>query len=165
MQHAFKLLDQEHNLALSRSPDAHRLHVESRTLAVSLHTSPDGTALLTVGAQQHRVVLAQRGDEVFIHLGGEAYALRYEHPLTRLAANASGSAEDKLVAPMPGAIVSVLAAAGEAVAKGQALLVMESMKMETTLAAPRDGVVAEVRYAKGQTFERDAVLLSLEPQT
>ena len=59
----------------------------------------------------------------------------------------------------------MLAAAGEAVAKGQALLVMESMKMETTLAAPRDGIVAEVRYAKGQTFERDAVLLSLEPQT
>jgi biotin carboxyl carrier protein len=49
------------------------------------------------------------------------------------------------------------------VSKGQTLLVMESMKMETTLVAPRDGVVATVRFEKGQTFERDAVLLTLEP--
>jgi len=40
---------------------------------------------------------------------------------------------------------------------------MESMKMETTLVAPRDGVIAAITYAKGQSFDRDAVLLSLEP--
>ncbi|MFZ2468009.1 MAG: acetyl-CoA carboxylase biotin carboxyl carrier protein subunit [Parvibaculum sedimenti] len=43
------------------------------------------------------------------------------------------------------------------------MLVMESMKMQTTIASPRDGVIAAVAYEKGQTFDRDALLLSLEP--
>jgi biotin carboxyl carrier protein len=99
-----------------------------------------------------------------VHFDGEAYQLRYEHPLKRLAEAGQGSAEDKVLAPMPGSIVSVQVKAGDAVAKGQTLLVMESMKMETTIAAPRDGVIAAVAYDKGQTFDRDALLLSLEPK-
>jgi biotin carboxyl carrier protein len=64
---------------------------------------------------------------------------------------------------MPGSLVVVHAKPGQAVTKGEALLVMESMKMETTLTAARDGVVAAVHFAPGQTFDRDALLLSLEP--
>jgi acetyl/propionyl-CoA carboxylase alpha subunit len=104
-----------------------------------------------------------RGDDVYIHLDGCTYHLHYEHPLERLAHQAHGAAEDGLRAPMPGSLVSVAARPGQAVSKGQALLVMESMKMETTLTAARDGVVAQVHYEPGQTFDRDALLLSLEP--
>ncbi|HUS23923.1 MAG TPA: DUF2118 domain-containing protein, partial [Candidatus Binatia bacterium] len=93
---------------------------------------------------------------------GETYHLRYEHPLERLAHQGHGAADDGLRAPMPGSLVSVAVKAGQAVQKGETLLVMESMKMETTLAAPRDGVVAAVHYAPAQTFERDAVLLTME---
>lgn len=98
-----------------------------------------------------------------MHLDGEAYALRYQHPLDRLAAAAAGNAEDRILAPMPGSVVSIAVKVGDAVTRGQTLLVMESMKMETTIAAPRDGVIAEVSYEQGQTFDRDALLLSLEP--
>ena len=129
---------------------------------MSLTPQPDGSALLSVDGRVERVLLAQRGDAVFVHLAGESYQLTYEHPLARLAAAAHGSAEDRITAPMPGALVSVLVAAGDAVVKGQALLVMESMKMETTLAAPRDGVVEAVAFVKGQTFDRDALLLTLQ---
>jgi biotin carboxyl carrier protein len=41
---------------------------------------------------------------------------------------------------------------------------MESMKMETTIVAPRDGVIQAVQFEKAQTFDRDALLLSLEPE-
>ena len=109
------------------------------------------------------MLIATRGDEVFIHLDGEAYALRYEHPLTRLAHAAQGAAEAQLRAPMPGSVVSLAVKPGDAVTKGQTLLVIESMKMETTLAAPRDGEVATVHVAVAQTFDRDAVLLELQP--
>jgi biotin carboxyl carrier protein len=40
---------------------------------------------------------------------------------------------------------------------------MESMKMETAITAPRDGVIAKLGFDKGQSFERDAVLVALEP--
>ena len=163
MQHAFKLGEAEHNTALSRSASAYRLHFGEAVLDVDLATAADGRAWLTVGERHLEVVIATRGDDVFVHLDGEAYQLRYRHPLDRLAAAAGGSAEDHIRAPMPGSIVSVSVKPGDAVTKGQTLLVMESMKMETTIASPRDGVVAVVTYEKAQTFDRDALLLSLEP--
>ena len=149
MHHAFKLNDAVHNVELSRSADGYRLHVDGRVITFTSWDLP---------AQ-----VATRGDDVFVHLDGETYQLRYEHPLDRLAHQAQGAAEDSLRAPMPGSLVTVHVKPGRAVAKGEALLVMESMKMETTLVAARDGVVAEVHFAPGQTFDRDALLLTLEP--
>jgi len=163
MHHAFKLGDAEHNLALSRSADAYRLHLGDKVLPIDLRTGADGRAWLTIDDVHHEVVIATRGDDVFVHFEGEAYQLRYEHPLKRLAEAGQGCAEDNVRAPMPGSIVAVQVKAGDNVTKGQTLLVMESMKMETTIAAPRDGVIAAVAYDKGQTFDRDALLLSLRP--
>jgi acetyl/propionyl-CoA carboxylase alpha subunit len=68
-----------------------------------------------------------------------------------------------LLAPMPGTVVRVLAGAGDAVAGGQALVVLEAMKMEHTVTAPVDGVVAEVRVASGDQVETGQVLAGIEP--
>lgn len=164
MHHAFKLGEAEHNVELSRARDGYRLHIGGREVPVNLHLEDDGSGVLTVRGSSRRIAVAVHGDDVFVHLDGEAHQLRYEHPLARLAAASGGSAEDNVRAPMPGSIVSVAVKAGDAVKKGQTLLVMESMKMETTIAAPRDGVIATVTYDKGQTFDRDALLLSLESE-
>lgn len=164
MEHRFRLGDAEHAVALSRSPQAYRLHLDETRLDIRLQPFADGRARLFVGDRAYDVVIATRGDEVFVHLDGEAHVLRYQHPLDRLAAQSGGSADDRISAPMPGSIVSLAVAVGEAVSRGQTLLVMESMKMETTLLAPRDGVVAAIRFDLAQSFERDAVLIELEPQ-
>lgn len=165
MHHAFKLEDQDVNVELSRAREGYRVHIGERVLPVDLRTGADGRAWLTIDGEHHEVVVATRGDDVFVHVDGAAYQLRYRHPLDRLAASLHGSAEDSVRAPMPGSIVAVHVKPGESVAKGQVLLVMESMKMETTVTAPRDGVIQAVQYEKGQTFDRDALLLSFEPST
>jgi 3-methylcrotonyl-CoA carboxylase alpha subunit len=67
----------------------------------------------------------------------------------------------RLTAPMPGKVVSFAVKAGDKVSKGQALAVMEAMKMEHTIAAPADGVVAELMYAPGDQVAEGAELLSL----
>ena len=54
-------------------------------------------------------------------------------------------------APMPGKILSVAVSAGQAVKKGETLLILEAMKMQNEIAAPHDAVVAEVRVAANQT--------------
>jgi biotin carboxyl carrier protein len=54
-------------------------------------------------------------------------------------------------------------AAGEEVALGQPLVVIESMKMQSELVATRDGVVARLHLEVGDTFDRGAALVSLEP--
>ena len=67
----------------------------------------------------------------------------------------------RLTAPMPGKVVSFAVKAGDAVKKGQALAVMEAMKMEHTIAAPADGTVAELLYAPGDQVNEGAELLKL----
>ncbi len=78
-------------------------------------------------------------------------------------AHAGHSAQDggRLTAPMPGKIVAFLVKAGEKVAKGQALAVMEAMKMEHTIAAPADGEVGELLYAPGDQVAEGAELLKM----
>jgi 3-methylcrotonyl-CoA carboxylase alpha subunit len=66
-----------------------------------------------------------------------------------------------LKAPMPGKVVAFLAQVGDAVHAGQAVAVMEAMKMEHTLVAPRDGVVASLLYAPGDQVAEGAELVQL----
>jgi 3-methylcrotonyl-CoA carboxylase alpha subunit len=80
---------------------------------------------------------------------------------TRGAGDAVGAAGG-LVAPMPGKLMSLLVSPGQAVRQGQALAVMEAMKMEHTISAPRDGVVAEWLHAVGDQVAEGAELLKLE---
>jgi acetyl/propionyl-CoA carboxylase alpha subunit len=164
MHHGLKLGDSEHSVELSRSRNAYRLHFDGVTLDVNLADGADTRRWLSIGGQRFEVVIATRGDDVFVHLDGETHHLRYRHPLDRLSAQSQISVDDAIRAPMPGTLVAVRVAAGDVVTRGQQLLVMESMKMETSLVAARDGLVAAVHFDKGQTFDRDALLLSLEPR-
>ncbi|MES2074230.1 MAG: biotin/lipoyl-containing protein [Pseudomonadota bacterium] len=68
----------------------------------------------------------------------------------------------RLTAPMPGKVVAVLAAKGQEVKKGDALVIMEAMKMEHTIAAPHDGLVEEVLYNVGDQVADGAPLLAFK---
>jgi 3-methylcrotonyl-CoA carboxylase alpha subunit len=67
----------------------------------------------------------------------------------------------RLTAPMPGKVVSFSVKAGDVVKKGQALAVMEAMKMEHTIAAPADGTVEELLYVPGDQVAEGAELLRI----
>ncbi len=67
----------------------------------------------------------------------------------------------RLSAPMPGKVVSFSVKAGDKISKGQALAVMEAMKMEHTIAAPADGTVTELLYAPGDQVGEGAELLKI----
>ena len=67
----------------------------------------------------------------------------------------------RLTAPMPGKVVAFLASRATRSSAGQALAVMEAMKMEHTITAPRDGVVAELLYAPGDQVAEGGELLRL----
>jgi len=67
----------------------------------------------------------------------------------------------RLTAPMPGKVVSFAVKAGDKVGKGQALAVMEAMKMEHTITAPHDGTVAELLYEPGDQVAEGAELIRL----
>ena len=64
---------------------------------------------------------------------------------------APAAAPETVKAPMPGKILSVAVSAGQAVKKGETLLILEAMKMQNEIAAPHDAVVSEVRVSANQT--------------
>ena len=76
-----------------------------------------------------------------------------------VATGAEGSV--KINAPMPGKILAVKANAGDAVKKGQVLLILEAMKMENEIQAPEDGTVASINVKEGATVEAGSLLASL----
>ncbi len=92
----------------------------------------------------------------------DRYGLRFEvvDPLVQARGTEAGAA--LTLAPMPGRVVSVHVRAGQAVAAGDRLAVLEAMKMEHSLTASRDGVVAEVLVNEGDQVEAGAALIRLE---
>lgn len=67
----------------------------------------------------------------------------------------------KVTAPMPGKVLSISANPGQAVKKGETILVFEAMKMENSVVAPEDGTVASISVSVGDSFEAGAVIATL----
>ena len=72
-------------------------------------------------------------------------------PAPAAAAAPVPAGAETVKAPMPGKILSVAVSAGQAVKKGETLLILEAMKMQNEIAAPHDAVVSEVRVSANQT--------------
>ncbi|GAA1391070.1 biotin/lipoyl-containing protein [Luteococcus peritonei] len=83
-------------------------------------------------------------------------------PPPRPAASAGGGAAGALTAPMPGVVLSIAASPGNAVKRGDPLLVLEAMKMKNELRAPKDGVVSEINCEVGQQVVFGDVLVRFE---
>ena len=82
-------------------------------------------------------------------------------PKAAPAAPAGAQGGVKVNAPMPGKILAVKASAGQAVKKGDVLLILEAMKMENEVVAPQDGTVASINVAEGAMVESGDVLATL----
>lgn len=82
-------------------------------------------------------------------------------PAPAPAAPVAPVAGETVKAPMPGNILDVKVKAGDSVTKGQALVVLEAMKMENEIPAPRDGKVLQVIVTKGATVEAGAAMVVL----
>ena len=72
-----------------------------------------------------------------------------------------GTGSAAAAAPKPGKILGVKANAGDAVKKGQVIVVLEAMKMENDIVAPQDGTVASINVTPGQSVESGAVLATM----
>ncbi|MEV8632701.1 biotin carboxylase N-terminal domain-containing protein [Streptosporangium sp. NPDC051023] len=132
-----------------------RLELDGADLLVTL----DGVRRRYAFARDGHGGHGDHGDTVWLGRDGEAWSLTRHHlgdPGDR--AGAGGTGDGVVRSPMPGTVLLVKVAAGEQVAEGQPLLVVEAMKMEHTVTAPVAGVVAELPVRAGQAVDMDAVL-------
>lgn len=111
----------------------------------------------TLAFQAHRV-----GQQVHLWLGGEMYVFSPVIPASRRRASQQIST-DEVLCTMPGVVLAVHVAEGEAVKAGQDLLTTESMKTEQVVKSPRDGTVQRVPVQPGDRVDRGMRLVLLVP--
>ena len=103
--------------------------------------------------------------EVEIELMGETAAKAAPTPAEApapAAAPVQAGEGEKIESPMPGTILAVNVNNGDAVKKGQVLMILEAMKMENEIMAGCDGVVTSVAVTKGQSVETGALLCTIK---
>jgi acetyl/propionyl-CoA carboxylase alpha subunit len=137
-----------------RSPDGRELTVSSLASRAGVHTLSIAGQVLEVQQRDGEVKLAR--ERFTVHAQSE----RERASARPTGGDARGSRE--VIAPMPGRILTVACAPGQAVQKGTPLIVMEAMKMQNELCAKADHVVRAVHVASGDSVERGALLIELE---
>ncbi|MEO3435367.1 acetyl/propionyl/methylcrotonyl-CoA carboxylase subunit alpha [Inquilinus sp. CAU 1745] len=142
-----------------RRDGGYRLSLPRGEMPVEGALESDGALTAVLDGVRKRVVVDRSGDMLTLFMEGGACVL---HLVDAVQAADREGGEGRLAAPMPGKIVAVLVAEGQAVRKGEALVVLEAMKMEHTVAAPADGTVARLPFGVGDQVEEGADLVGFE---
>jgi 3-methylcrotonyl-CoA carboxylase alpha subunit len=136
-----------------------QLALNGQILSLYIEPAADGL-LVTLNGQRAYLQVYRLGEQLHLFSADGATQIN----VIDLLAHAGVAQQEagRLTAPMPGKVVSFAVQAGDKVSRGQALAIMEAMKMEHTIAAPADGVVAEILYAPGDQVQEGAELLRLQ---
>ncbi len=116
--------------------------------------------LVRVNGQDQRVQAELIRQTLWIHFQGETWTVDTNSG-RRSKKKSAGSSSDQIVAPMPGKVTKILSPKGQQVEKGQAVLVMEAMKMEYTLKAEMAGQIQDVHCTVGEQVTLGKVLVQI----
>lgn len=145
-----KINDKEFMLdALRMEEGAMHLIIEGKSYRVRIKASDAETKSyqLNVNGNAYSVALSDEMDQLLSRLG---------------LADLASKKVNEVKAPMPGLVLKLIASPGEAVNKGDSLLVLEAMKMENVIKSPGEGVVKSIRVNAGDKVEKNAVLIEFE---
>jgi 3-methylcrotonyl-CoA carboxylase alpha subunit len=115
--------------------------------------------LLLVAGVKHEVATVAVDEGIVVVLRGRNYVLKWLRTAT--PEQGQGPTDERVLAPMPATVTHVAVMSGDAVSKGETLVVLEAMKMEIAMAAPHDGVVKSVACAVGDMAKEGAELVTL----
>lgn len=116
---------------------------------------------ITVNGTVYDVTVEEKGNAAAPAAAPAPKAAPAPAPAAPKAAPAGAAGSVEVTAPMPGKILGVKANAGQAVKKGDVILLLEAMKMENEVVAPKDGTVASINVASGDMVESGDVLATM----
>ena len=145
-------------VSVSRAGSAWRLEIGDRTLRGSASRRPDALLDVVLDGVVGRVSVVRDGELRAVRHNGTGWRLRLPDPIAGADEDESGG--DRLIAPIPGQVTQVMTEPGQAVTRGQILVVLEAMKTVFRLPAPADAVVASVSCGQGDMVQEGQVLVS-----
>ncbi|MDO9263264.1 MAG: biotin/lipoyl-containing protein [Desulfosalsimonadaceae bacterium] len=131
---------------------------------VSFTAIHDHRIHLTVGGQGVNAYVSDQGNGKIIAIRGKSYFVQDADLVeqTKSRKKGPGSNPTEVTPPMPAVVIAVPVAEGDVVKKGQAVVIVSAMKMETTLTAPFDGLVTKVNVAEGDKVMPGDILVDIE---
>jgi biotin carboxyl carrier protein len=164
--HKFDLGGVTHELWLAPTINGYHLRIlDGWSGPVAFAEEAAGRGSLTVAGTSEAVAFAVDGDVIHIHMRGRTHSLSYVDPLRALASVDGDDGHNVSRAPMPGTVVALNVAPGDAVTAGTVLMVIESMKLETQIRASQDGIVERAHVKESDSFDRNAILVTLSQGT
>ena len=136
--------------------------VDGETILVEGMLGQDGRLSTMIGGRKHTGYFLPDGQAFDLLIEGNRYRVS---PPDLAGSEGPEASVGGLTSPMPGVIRAVLAGAGDQVVAGQALVIMEAMKMEHTIRAPMAGLVMSLNCEEGAMVEAGIVLVDFEPET
>jgi biotin carboxyl carrier protein len=149
------------DLTSSGAGKSYRLTMGENTVDAEILQAKDGKLDLLINGRRVTAYVSSDTAKRWVTINGQTLVLTKSSGARR-GAHGHHHAAGELTAPMPGQVRAVNVGEGDAVTKGQTLLVLEAMKMEIRIHAPQDGVVKKVFVQQGQTVEREQVLIEVE---
>ncbi len=138
-----------------------RARIDGNEVIAKLEPLADGAAILQIDGRRMRILGARTRNSILVAAGPASFEFL---PIEgRAGASRHGLAAPEVTAPMPGKILKLLVAEGDSVEHGQALAVLEAMKMETTLYAESAAIVKKIRAGAGEMVDHGAVIIEFSP--
>lgn len=141
-----------------KSLGADQFEIDGDTLQCEFQPIDSHHLLMRQGHQQSSVYVHQQGQQVQIWYQGEYYDLQ---KLSRKASANDLAHSGSVMAPLTGKVIQLVVAAGQTVKKGDVLVILESMKMETALTAPFDAQIQSVHCQAGDQISNGQLLVEL----
>ena len=138
------------------------LAIGPRESTFAAQPSDDGGFDVMLDGVKSHVVAVVEGQELYLRTRNGRFELHWVDPFGGETEEQVG--EDKIVAPLPGTVVALLAEVGAKLEKGAPILTLEVMKMEQTLRAPFAGVLKVVKCKVGDIVQEGVELAEIEPQ-
>jgi len=151
--------EQEVNLQYGNGPAT--LSIGEREFAFTFSSTADGGFDLTLAGMKSHIVAVIEGHELYLRTRNGRFDLHGVDPFGGDDEDQVG--EDKIVAPLPGTVVALLAEVGATLEKGAPILTLEVMKMEQTLRAPFAGVLKVIKCKVGDIVQEGVELAEVEP--
>jgi acetyl/propionyl-CoA carboxylase alpha subunit len=157
----FQLAGETHDLDLVPTASGWTLQHGGKSTDVHIQEITPGQLLVQIGEQRHRVSIARDRDQRYAAYNGQVYTA--QRLQKRPSAAESTLANNRIEAPLTGKVLVVSVKPGEQVTKGQTLLILESMKMETALTASMDAQVKNLSCHVGDQVSLGQLLVELDP--
>jgi 3-methylcrotonyl-CoA carboxylase alpha subunit len=137
------------------------ISIGEREFAFATTMTDDDTFDLTLDGMKSRIVAVVEGHELYLRTRNGRFELHWVDPFGGETEEQVG--EDRIVAPLPGTVVALLAEEGATLQKGAPILTLEVMKMEQTLRAPFAGVLKAIKCKVGDIVQEGVELAEVEP--